>query len=114
MADAFEGSIRKLTDTQGRPLWQPVVVAGEPDTLLGYPVVDDRWLSAAGTAAGTAALFGDFSAFGIRDAGRVRIERSDDFAFSSDVVTFRAIIRTDSDMLDTTGGAIKKLMSPSS
>jgi len=112
MRDQFEAAIRKLTDTQGRPLWQPVIAAGEPDLLLGYPVTDDRNADLAGTAAGTVALFGDFSAFAIRDAGNIRIERSDDFAFSSDVVTYRAILRTDSDMIDVTGGAIKKLLQP--
>jgi HK97 family phage major capsid protein len=44
MSDSFEGTIRQITDTQGRPLWQPTVAAGEPDMLLGYRVVDDRWL----------------------------------------------------------------------
>jgi HK97 family phage major capsid protein len=112
MSDNFEAAIRKLTDTQGRPLWQPMIQVGEPDLLLGYPIIDDRNFSSVGTAAGTPAMFGDFSAFAIRDAGVVRIERSDDFAFSSDVVTYRCILRTDSDMIDVTGGALKILKAP--
>jgi HK97 family phage major capsid protein len=40
--------------------------------------------------------FGDFSRyFLIRDAGGLRIERSDDFAFQNDLVSFRAIFRTE-------------------
>lgn len=111
MRDSFEGAIRKLTDTQGRPLWQPVVQAGEPDLLLGYPVIDDRNMDAAGTAAGTPIFFGDFEPFYIRDAGAIRIERSDDFLFSSDIVTYRALQRTDSDLIDLTG-AVKKVLAP--
>jgi HK97 family phage major capsid protein len=114
MKDSFEGTIRKLTDTQGRPLWQPVVMAGEPDLLMGYPIIDDRNMDAAGTAAGTPMFFGSFEPFYIRDSGKVRIERSDDFAFSSDVVTYRAILRTDSDLIDLTtpDGPVKKVLAP--
>lgn len=112
MSDLYEAAIRKLTDTQGRPLWQPVVQVGEPDLLLGYPIVDDRNFASPGTAAGTAVLFGDLSAYAIRDAGIVRIERSDDFAFSSDVVTYRCILRTSADMIDVTGGAVKIMKAP--
>lgn len=115
MLDSFEGVIRKITDTQGRPLWQPVVQAGEPDMLLGYPVINDRNMTAAGTAAGTPAFFGDFEPYYIRDAGNIRIERSDEFAFSSDIVTYRGIMRTDADLIDLTtpGGPVVKLLAPS-
>jgi len=34
------GSIRKLKDGQGNYIWQPTFVAGQPSTLIGYPVVD--------------------------------------------------------------------------
>ncbi len=36
----------------------------------------------------------------------MRFERSDDFAFSTDLVTFRALLRADGALVDTTG-AIK-------
>jgi hypothetical protein len=39
-------------------------------------------------------------------AGGVRFERSDDYAFNSDLVTYRAIIRADGLTIDQTG-AIK-------
>ena len=50
--------------------------------------------------------FGDFSQFFVRLVGGVRFERSDDFAFGSDLVTFRAILRGDGTLVDQTG-AIK-------
>lgn len=31
-------AFRKVKDSQNRPLWEPSLVAGTPDTLLGYPV----------------------------------------------------------------------------
>ena len=30
--------LRKLKDTQGRPLWEPSLQTGTPDNLMGYPV----------------------------------------------------------------------------
>jgi HK97 family phage major capsid protein len=30
--------VRKFKDTQGQYLWQPALVAGQPESLLGYPV----------------------------------------------------------------------------
>ena len=34
------GGVRKLKDGQGNYIWQPTFVAGQPSTLVGYPVVD--------------------------------------------------------------------------
>lgn len=102
MRRATVGVVRKLKDTTGQYLWQPALTAGEPDMLLGRPIVTDPNVPAAGTSS-TSIAFGDFSTFKIRDVGNVRFERSDDFDFDNDLVTYRAILRTDSDLLDTTG-----------
>lgn len=104
MKDSTAGAIRTVTDQQGQFLWQPSVEAGTPDRLLGFPVVIDPFVAATGTNANSVA-FGDFSAFYIRDAGSIRIERSDDAFFANDIVAWRAVMRTDSDLIDD--GAIK-------
>lgn len=96
------GKIRKLKDANDQYLWQPALTAGAPDTLLGHPIVQDPNVPAVATDA-TAIAFGDFSAYKIRDVGAIRFERSDDFAFDRDLVTFRALMRTDGELLDTTG-----------
>ncbi len=36
-------------------------------------------------------------------AGGIRFERSEDFAFDSDMVTFRALMRADAALVDLTG-----------
>ena len=101
MRDSTAGKIRKLTNTSGDFLWQPAVQAGQPDRLLGYPVVIDPFVAATGTSVNSVA-FGDFNAgYVIRDAGSVRIERSDEVAFLNDLVTWRAVIRTDAKVRDT-------------
>jgi HK97 family phage major capsid protein len=100
MRDATAGKIRNLTNTSGDFLWQPAVQAGQPDRLLGYPVVIDPFVAATGTASNSV-LFGDIAAaFVIRDAGSIRLESSQDYAFNQDLTTWRAVLRTDSDMRD--------------
>jgi HK97 family phage major capsid protein len=101
-ADKTIGGFRKITDTVGRPIWEPSAVLGSPDLLLGKPLVADPFMPAQATSA-LAIAFGDFSQFFVRLVGGVRFERSDDFAFSTDLVTFRAILRGDGTMVDRTG-----------
>lgn len=60
-------AIRKFKDTTGQYLWQPSLVAGQPESLAGYPIVRAEDLPAL--AAGSLSMaFGDFaSAYQIVD-----------------------------------------------
>jgi HK97 family phage major capsid protein len=49
--------------------------------------------------------FGDMSRYFVRIVNGVRFERSDEFAFQNDLVSFRCIIRLDGALVDT--GAVK-------
>lgn len=111
-ADKTIGGFRKITDTVGRPIWEPSAVLGSPDLLLGKPLVADPFMPAQATSA-FSIVFGDFSQFFVRLVGGVRFERSDDFAFGSDLVSFRAILRGDGALVDQTG-AIKAYRGPTS
>ncbi len=51
--------IRKLKDGQGNYLWQPSFVAGQPSTILGYPVVEVADMPDVDANA-IALMFGDF------------------------------------------------------
>lgn len=102
MRDATMGATRKLKDTTGQYLWQPSLQVGVPDTLLGKPVYTDPNVAAVATSA-KSVVFGDFAAYFVRMAGGVRFERSDDYAFNTDLTTFRAIIRADGLTIDQTG-----------
>lgn len=46
-------------------------------------------------------LFGDWSRYFVRMVNGIRFERSDDFKFDTDQVTFRAILRADGALIDT-------------
>lgn len=106
MNDSTAATVRKIKDaTNGQYVWQPSLIAGEPDTLLSKPVLIDPNVADIAID-GKSVLFGDFSQYFIRLAGGIRFERSDDFAFDTDLVTFRALMRADAAMVDLTG-AIK-------
>jgi HK97 family phage major capsid protein len=54
-----QAEVRKLKDDSGNYLWSPGIAAGEPATLLGYPVMtDDNMPDIAANA--LAIAFGDF------------------------------------------------------
>lgn len=104
MNDTTVAAIRKLRDSgdTGNYLWQPGLQAGAPDTILGKQVLTDPHVPAVGVGANSI-VFGDVSQYFVRLAGGVRFERSDDYAFNTDLTTFRALLRADSALVDLTG-----------
>jgi HK97 family phage major capsid protein len=113
MKDSSAAVIRKLRDDTGGAglgnfVWQPGLVAGTPDTIFGRPVVTSASMPAMAANAHSIA-FGDFSLYyTIRDVNSVRFERSDDFAFANDLVSFRSVLRTDGkQVVNGANGAVK-------
>lgn len=102
LSDGAMKAVRKLKDTTNQYLWVPGLVGGEGSTLLGAPVLNDPNVAAPALSA-KSVVFGDLSRYFIRDVKGVRVERSADFAFQNDLVTWRFIMRTDGDLIDTTG-----------
>ena len=100
--DATMASIRKFKDTTNAYLFQPSLTLGTPDTLLGKPIYTDPNIAATGLGAKSVA-FGDISQYVVRLVNGVRFERSDDFMFDTDLVTFRVLIRGDGILADQTG-----------
>jgi HK97 family phage major capsid protein len=109
--DLTAGTVRKfrsdLGGTSGQFLWEPSPIMGQPDRLFGRPIYTETNMATHGSNS-RVAVFGDFSAYYIRDAGGVRIERSDDYLFNVDEVAFRGILRTDADLIDA--NAVKCLI----
>lgn len=104
MKDSTAAVIRKFREGSGTGayLWQPSVIAGQPDLLLSKPVLTDPNVAATALAA-KSVLFGDLSAYAVRVVNGVKFERSDEFAFDTDQITFRATIRGDGLLIDQTG-----------
>jgi HK97 family phage major capsid protein len=102
MNDLSIAVVSKIKDTTGRPIWNPSIVAGAPDTLLGFPVaVNDDVAVMAANAKSIA--FGDLSKYTIRDvSGTTVLRRFDDSAFAlSNQVGFCGWTRSGGNLLDT-------------
>ena len=85
---------RKLKDGNGSYIWTDSAVPGQAATLLGYSVYENPAVAAVATGA-KSVLFGALDSFKIRVAGGIRVDQSADYAFSTDVVTYRGLTRID-------------------
>jgi HK97 family phage major capsid protein len=85
---------RKMKDGSGAYIWTDSAVPGQAATLLGYPVFENPNVAAVGTAA-KSVLFGHLPSFKVRVAGGMRVDQSADFAFNTDTVTYRGLMRVD-------------------
>jgi len=105
--DAVIKTLRKLKDSQGRYLWQPALTAGEPDLLGGRPVHTDPAMPSATTNGVKGLAFGNWNrGVAVRIAGGARVESSVDYAFNSDMVTWRFITRADARIVDTNAARV--------
>jgi HK97 family phage major capsid protein len=101
--DSTVKTLRKLREGSGtgQYLWQPALTAGAPDTLAGYPILADPAMPTVQTNGTKGLVFGNISkAVIVRFAGPVRVESSTDFAFDTDLTTWRFIVRVDSEVVD--------------
>lgn len=89
------GKMRKLKDTAGNYLYQ--VGVGYPDTFAGFRVIENPHMADTATSA-KSVLFGDLSSFKVRVAGGIQVASSQDYAFNTDLTTWRFLIRLDSDI----------------
>lgn len=65
--------LMKLKDGEGRYIWQPSVVAGQPDTILQRPVLESQYMPHALTTGTYNGILGDFSQYWIADATTLRV-----------------------------------------
>lgn len=108
MNDNIMLALRKLKDTTGQYIWAPGMTAGAPSTLFGYPVYNEPSMDNVLTTGKKLMVFGNPNGFMVRFAGGVRIDRSDDYAFLNDLVTWRFLTRIDSVIVDA--NALRKLV----
>ena len=93
-------AVRKLKDNAGQYLFSPSLSADARDLLLGYPIYENPAMADAATSA-KSVIFGNLPSYFVRQAGGIRLDRSDDFAFQNDLVTFRATVRLDGNLIQT-------------
>ena len=88
---------RKLKDTTNQYFWQPSLQAGQPDKFLGYSIFENPHMAAVGLSA-KSLIAGDLKSYLVRQVGGIKLERSDDYAFANGLVTFRASMRVDGNL----------------
>ena len=94
MNGASIGAVRKLKDTAGNYIFSPAADGNQRDLLLGREVYENPHVASAATSA-KSVIAGHMPSFMVRSVGGIRLDRSDDFAFNADLVTFRASMRVD-------------------
>ena len=99
MNTASLGVVRKLKDNGGRYIFEPSLADGN-DRVLNYPVFENPAM-ASNASATKSVIFGHLPSYYVRMAGGLRLDRSDDYAFNTDLVTFRATMRVDGNLPQT-------------
>jgi len=102
-SDAFIMGVRKLvTGVSGDKtyLWQPGLVAGQPDTLLGRPVVTSDNVPAP-TTGNKSVLFGDFRRYWVVQRQGVAFARLNELYAANGQVGFLCDLRVDGKLTDT-------------
>ncbi len=104
--DSTLKALKKLKDSQGRPLWMPGLIEKEPDTINGYRYTINQDI--APMAAGAKSiLFGDMSKYIIRDVMDVMIIRISEKYIEQGQVGFLCFYRTDGRLRDAGMNPIK-------
>jgi len=95
------GAVRKLKDTSGNYVFAPRLNENTPDTLLGFPLYENPAMADPATSA-KSVCFGHLPSYYVRQVGGIRVDSSTDFAFSTDLVTLRTILRVDGNLPQVT------------
>ena len=96
--DSTIKAIRKLKDNNGQYLWQPSLVSGTPDTILGRPVKTSAYMPVIAAGAKTIA-FGDFSYYWIADRQGRSFKRLNELYAANGQVGFLGSQRVDGKMI---------------
>lgn len=104
--DLTLAEIKKLADSQNRPLWLPGIASGEPDRILNRPYTINQDMAVMAANAKSVA-FGDFSKYIIRDVMQTQLFRMTDSKYTEKgQVGFLAFLRSGGNLIDV-GGAVK-------
>lgn len=98
MSDTAIKLIRKLKDSNGVYLWQPGLTMGQPDTILGRPLITNNSVAVPAAAAKTV-VFGDFNYFLIVDRHGLEIRQLSELYAASGQIGWRAYKRYTSGVL---------------
>ena len=92
-------SVRKLKDTQNRPLWEPSLQVGQPDRLFGYPLVTNNDVVSMAANA-KSIIFGQINKYKIREVRGITLMRLSERYADNLQVGFFAFGRWDGNLID--------------
>lgn len=101
--------IRKLKTTTNDYLFQPGLLAGQPDMLLGKPILESEYVPNTFTTGLYVGLFGDFSKYWIVDQLGMSIQRLNELYAATNQVGFIGRMSTDGAPVDELAFARVKL-----
>jgi len=87
MNDTTASVVAKMLDGTGRPIWQPAFTEGEPDRLLGYPVLTSEALPDIAASA-YPIIFGNLMGYQIADRVGMSVLRDETTHSEEDIVKF--------------------------
>ena len=96
--DQTIASIRKLKDGNGQYMWQPALISGEPDRLLGYEVLTSPFAPVA-EAGKPFIAFGDFKYYNIGDRGTRSFQELKELFAGNGMVGYVAKERVDGKLI---------------
>jgi HK97 family phage major capsid protein len=102
------GAARKMRgfqDLNGQFVWQASQAAGQPETLLGYRVIENPYMAAVASASKSVAFVHEPSIY-IREAGNLSVATSEDRYFELNSIGIRSIYQFDSNLPDGAAGRI--------
>lgn len=111
-ADSTLKALKKLKDSQNRPLWLPGIAVREPDTLDGDRFVVNQHMSGM-EASAKSILYGDFSKYIMREVLNISLIRMVERYADYHQVGFVAIMRFDGELIDAGTNPIKHAIHPS-
>ena len=88
-------AIRKLETTAGQHLWEPVFQAGQPDRILGQPIIGSEFFPVTTTSGDPLLLFGDLSFYTWVQRSAFTVDVSDHHKFDTDQIAIRLKQRID-------------------
>jgi len=106
MADSSLKVIKKLVDSQGRPLWLPGLASREPDTILGQEYVVNQDVAAMAANA-KSIFFGDFKKYFIRRVKGTQVLRLTERYADFNQTGFLAFQRWDGVLVDAGTNPVK-------
>lgn len=108
MNDSTVAALRKLKDGNGQYLWQPSIMAGQPDKLLGYDIYTSPYVPVM--AAGAYAIaYGDFQNYWIADRTGRTVQRLNELYSTNGQVGFVATERVDGKIILPEGIQLLKM-----